>query len=65
MLKVKDQVNNINRQLTELRAYERQVIEAPESKMSAEKKGQEIERIRQMEKRMLGNVHKLREMAGY
>ena len=65
LLKVKDQVNNINRQLTELRAYERQVIEAPESKMSAEKKGQEIERIRQMEKRMLGNVHKLREMAGY
>lgn len=65
LLKVKDQVNNINRQLTELRAYEREVIEAPESRMSAEKKGQEIERIRQMEKRMLGNVHKLREMAGY
>lgn len=65
LLKVKDQVNAINNQLTKLRAYERQVIEAPESRMSAEKKGQEIERIREMEKRMLGNVHKLREMAGY
>lgn len=33
--------------------------------MNAEKKGQEIERIRQMEKKMLGNVHELRKMAGY
>ena len=65
LLKLKDQVNAINRQLTKLREYERQVIEAPESRMSAEKKGQEVERIREMEKRMLGNVHKLREMAGY
>jgi hypothetical protein len=65
LLKVKDQVNNINRQLSELRAYERDVIEAPESRMSAEKKGQEIERIRQMEQRMLGNVNELRRMAGY
>jgi hypothetical protein len=65
LLKVKDQVNNINRQLSELRAYERDVIEAPESRMDAEKKGQEIERIRQMEKKMLGNVNQLRRMAGY
>jgi hypothetical protein len=65
LLKVKDQVNNINRQLSELRAYERDVIEAPESKMDAERKGQEIERIRQMEKKMLGNVNELRRMAGY
>jgi len=65
LLKVKDQVNNINRQLSELRAYERDVIEAPESKMDAERKGQEIERIRQMEKKMLGNVNQLRRMAGY
>jgi len=65
LLKVKDQVNNINRQLSELRAYERDIIEAPASKMDAEKKGQEIERIRQMEKKMLENVHQLRQMAGY
>jgi hypothetical protein len=65
LLKVKDQVNAINNQLTKLRAYERQVIEAPESKMDAEKKGQEIERIREMESKMLGNVHRLRQMAGY
>jgi hypothetical protein len=65
LLKVKDQVTSINNQLTKLRAYERQVIEAPESKMDAEKKGQEIERIREMEKKMLSNVHKLRVMAGY
>jgi hypothetical protein len=65
LLKTKDQVNNINRQLSELRAYERDVIEAPESRMDAEKKGQEIERIRQMEKKMLGNVNELRRMAGY
>jgi hypothetical protein len=65
LLKTKDQVNNINRQLSELRAYERDVIEAPGSIMDAEKKGQEIERIRQMEKKMLGNVNELRRMAGY
>ena len=65
LLKVKDQVTAINNQLTKLRAYERNVIEAPESRMDAEKKGQEIERIRQMEKKMLGNVHKLRQEAGY
>jgi hypothetical protein len=33
--------------------------------MDAEKKGQEIERIRQIEKKMLGNVNELRRMAGY
>lgn len=65
LLKTKDQVNNINRQLSELRAYERDIIEAPGSKMDAEKKGQEIERIRQIEKKMLGNVNELRRMAGY
>jgi len=42
LLKVKDQVNNINRQLSELRAYERDIIEAPESKMNAEKKGKRL-----------------------
>ena len=65
LLKVKDQVNDINKQLSELRAYERDIIEAPASKMDAEKKGQEIERIRQIEKKMLGDVNQLRKMAGY
>jgi hypothetical protein len=65
LLKVKDQVNDVNKQLSELRAYERDVIEAPASRMDAEKKGQEIERIRQIEKKILGDVNKLRKMAGY
>jgi hypothetical protein len=65
VLKVKSQVNNINNQLTKLRDYEKQVYSAPETKMSAEKKGQEIARIREMEKKLLSNVHKLRQLAGY
>ena len=65
LLKVKKQVNNINRQLTKLREYENHVYDLPESKMDAEKKGQEIKKIREQEKKLLKNVHKLRVQAGY
>ena len=62
---VKSQVNAIERQLTKLRAQEKLIYAAPESKMSAEKKGEAIEKIRQAEQRMLKNVHDLRVKAGY
>jgi len=65
LFKVKTQVNNINTQLTKLREFEKQVYAAPESRMDAEKKGQEIKRIRELEKKLLANIHKLRETAGY
>jgi hypothetical protein len=65
LIKLNKQVDNINRQLTKLRDYEKQIYELPESKMSAERKGQEIQRVREMEKIYLSNVHKLRQMAGY
>ena len=65
VLKVKTQVNNINNQLTKLREREKQIYAAPETRMSAEQKGDEIKRIRETEKKLLANVHKLRQMAGY
>ena len=63
--KVKTQVNNINNELTKIREREKQIYAAPESKMNAEKKGEEIKRIREREKKLLSNVHKLRQQAGY
>ena len=63
ILALKPQINNINNQLTKLRDYEKQVYES--TKMDAEQKGAEIKRIRDMEQKMLANVHKLRVMAGY
>ena len=65
LFKVKSQVNAIERQLTQLRAQEKLIYAAPASKMSAEKKGEAIEKIRQMEQRMLKNVHDLRVKAGF
>ena len=65
LIKVKTQVNNINNQLTKLREHEKQIYAAPETRMSAEQKGDEVKRIRETEKRLLSNVHKLRQIAGY
>ena len=65
ILGLKTQINNINRQLTSLRERENIIYELPESKMTAEQKGEEIKKIREQEKKFLGNVHKLRELAGY
>jgi hypothetical protein len=65
LIKLEKQISNINKQLTKLRDYEKQIYEFPEAKMTAEKKGEEIRRIREMEKTYLSNVNKLRQMAGY
>ena len=65
LIKLNKQVDNLNRQLTKLRDREKQIYELPESRMTAEQKGEEIKRIREMEKVYLSNVHKLRQMAGY
>ena len=65
LMKVKSQVNAIGNQLTKLREYENHIYDLPEARMTAEKKGEEIKRIREQEKKLLANVHKLRVMAGY
>lgn len=62
---VKSQVNAIERQLTKLRNQEKLIYAAPASKMTAEQKGEAIEKIRQAEQRMLKNVHDLRVRAGF
>jgi hypothetical protein len=62
---VKSQVNNIERQLAKIRAREKVIYEAPESKMTRAQKGEEIEKLRQIEDRMLKNVGMLRERAGF
>lgn len=62
---VKAQVNNIERQLAKLRAEEKRIYAAPDSMMSREEKGLAIERLKQIEARMLSNVGKLRETAGF
>lgn len=62
---VKAQVNNIERQLTKLRAEEKRIYAAPDSMMNAEQKGLALERLKQIEDRMLSNVGKLRERAGF
>ena len=65
ILRLKTQINTLNKQLTKLRERESVIYDLPESKMSAEQKGEEIKKIREQEKKFLSNVHKLRELAGY
>ena len=65
LLKVKSQVNNINNQLSKIRARENYIYELPETKMSAEQKGEEIRKLREQEKRLLKNVGELRRVAGF
>lgn len=64
LLKVKTQVNRINQQLSDLRKRERIIREAPSSRMSAERKKEEIDKLRASENRMLANVARLRQQAG-
>lgn len=64
-LQLQTQVNAINNQLSKLRAYENQIRALPESRMDATQKKEQIDRIRANEERMLKNVYRLREMAGY
>ena len=65
LISVKSQVNAIERQLTKLRNQEKVIYAAPASKMTAEQKGEAIEKIRQTEQRMLKNVGELRARAGF
>lgn len=60
---VKQQVNTIERQLTKLR--DRTKVIYTSTKMSGEEKGAELERIKQIESRMLANINDLRRRAGY
>jgi hypothetical protein len=60
---VKQQVNTIERQLTKLR--DRTKIIYSSTKMSAEEKGAELDRIKQVENRMLANINDLRKRAGF
>jgi hypothetical protein len=60
---VKQQVNTIERQLTKLRDRSKYITAS--TKMSSEDKGIELERIKQMEDRMLSNINNLRRRAGY
>ena len=64
-LQLQTQVNAINNQLSKLREYENQIRALPESRMDAAQKKEQIDRIRANEERMLKNVYRLREMAGY
>jgi len=65
LLRLQGQVNNIGNQLTKLREYEKQIRSFPESRMNAERKTAELQRLKVAEDRMLQNVYKLRSMAGY
>lgn len=65
LLQLQKQVNAIGNQLTKLREYEGRIRSLPETRMSAEQKGLEIERIKAAEERMLKNVYALRNKAGY
>jgi hypothetical protein len=60
---VKSQVNTIERQLTKLR--DRSKVIYASTKMSSEEKGAELDRIKQMENRMLANINDIRRRAGY
>jgi hypothetical protein len=64
-LQLQTQVNAINNQLSKLRAYENQIRALPESRMDATQKKEQIDRLKAAEERMLQNVYRLREMAGY
>ena len=65
LLRLQTQVNAIGNQLAKLRDYENQIRALPESRMNADKKTAELQRLKAAEERMLQNVYKLRNMAGY
>jgi hypothetical protein len=65
LLQLQGPINNINNQLTKIRKYEEQVRALPESRMNAAEKKAVLDRIKESEDRMLKNVYKLRNMAGY
>lgn len=65
LLQLQGPINNINNQLTKIRKYEEQIRALPESRMNAAEKKATLDRLKESEDRMLKNVYKLRNMAGY
>ena len=65
LLQLQGPINNINNQLTKIRKYEEQVRSLPESRMNSAEKKVTLDRIKESEDRMLKNVYRLRNMAGY
>jgi len=63
LLRVKQQVNQIQANLSKLRERENLIRALPESRMDADQKEVEIRKIRETEQRMLANVSKLRKQA--
>ena len=64
LLKVKSQVNQIQAALSKLRERENLIREMPDTRMDADQKEVAVRQIREQEQRMLGNVEKLRKLAG-
>lgn len=64
LLSVKSQVNRLNELLSTLREQERRIAEAPESRMSAEEKGNRLRAIQERKQMILKNVSRLRQQAG-
>jgi 2-oxoglutarate dehydrogenase E2 component (dihydrolipoamide succinyltransferase) len=65
LLQLQGPINNINNQLTKIRKYEEQIRSLPESRMNSAEKKVALDRIKESEDRMLKNVYRLRNMAGY
>lgn len=65
LLGLRSQVNAINNQLAKIRARENEIYEAPEPQMSAERKGEELRKLRELEKKALEQVYDLRQRAGF
>lgn len=60
-LALKTQVQAINNQLVVLKRREQMIREAPEDRMSAEKKYQELKKIDEQRSRMMNNVMRIRQ----
>ena len=63
LLRVKQQVSQIQSSLAKLRERENLIRALPDTRMDADQKEVEIRKIRETEQRMLANVSKLRSMA--
>ena len=64
LLRVKQQVSQIQANLSKLRERENLIRALPDTRMDADQKEVEIRKIREQEQRMLANVSKLRQIAG-
>jgi hypothetical protein len=64
LLRVKSQVNRINKLLTDIRTQERKIRNMPESRMTAEQKEERVRQLRMQEQRILKNLGVIRQRAG-